>query len=222
MTVFAESRGGSSASSTGHVSFLEDTAKNKLIDPFNPNVNDELKPYDASAYQPANSGPLSIDYISNLRFGKQKSTGFDKVYYATLDRMVDHNAKDIYRPNFVQVTDKRGTNTGWHLTVLQNTQFKNGANELDGAELRFEHATLSTSGNGSQPVANQKIILTPGKSSAVLEAKSNQGMGTWVNRFGVDEKEGEMSVSLFVPAKAKKCQGEYQTSLTWTLSDSPI
>ena len=147
------------------------------------------------------------------------STGSDKVYYATFDRRVDHNAKDVYRPNFLQVTDKRGTNTGWHLTVLQNTQFKNGANELDGAELRFEHATLSTSGNGSQPVVN---YLDARKILSSFRSESKLRNGTWLNRFGVDEKEGEMSVSLFVLAKAKKCQGEYQTSLTWTLSDSPI
>ena len=42
------------------------------------------------------------------------------------------------RPNYVQVTDTRGTWDGWTLTVAESDQFQNTSGEkLTGAELSF-------------------------------------------------------------------------------------
>ncbi|MCO7181202.1 WxL domain-containing protein [Lactococcus formosensis] len=210
-TVLAD-EDGASMKSVGTISYVTDDSSVNPIDPMDPDPDDHENP---------TAGPLSIDYVSNLRFGEQKTTGTDMTYYAQLDEIIDSEGENIKRPNFVQVTDKRGSNAGWHLTVTQDGQFKSGANELAGAVLTLDNATLSTPNGGIEPTASQAIALTPGSASDVLDAKEEQGTGTWLNRFGADEEEAQSSVTLSVPGKTKKVQGEYKTSLTWTLTDTP-
>lgn len=223
-TVFADDepvKDGASMKSIGSISYVTDTDPVNPIDPVNPDPDNPITPDDPDDHEDPTSGPLSIDYVSNLRFGEQKTTGTDTTYYAQLDHITDSKGVSTDRPNFVQVTDKRGSNAGWHLTVTQDAQFKSGQEELNGAVLTLDHATLATPNDGKAPTASQNISLTPGKASDVLDAKADQGTGTWLNRFGNDEEEGKSSVSLSVPGKTKKVQGEYKTSLTWTLTDSP-
>lgn len=219
-TVLAE-EDGASMKSVGTISYVTDDSTVNPIDPMDPDPEKPITPTDPDDHERPTAGPLSIDYVSNLRFGEQKTTGTDMIYHAQLDEIIDSEGENIKRPNFVQVTDKRGSNAGWHLTVTQDGQFKSGANELAGAVLTLDNATLSTPNGGIEPTASQAIALTPGSASDVLDAKEDQGTGTWLNRFGADEEEGKSSVTLSVPGKTKKVQGEYKTSLTWTLTDTP-
>ncbi|WP_285141892.1 WxL domain-containing protein [Lactococcus petauri] len=219
-TVLAD-EDGASMKSVGTISYVTDDSSVNPIDPMDPDPEKPITPTDPDDHERPTAGPLSIDYVSNLRFGEQKTTGTDMIYHAQLDEIIDSEGETISRPNFVQVTDKRGSNAGWHLTVTQDGQFKSGANELAGAVLTLDNATLSTPNGGIEPTASQAIALTPGSASDVLDAKEDQGTGTWLNRFGADEEEGKSSVTLSVPGKTKKVQGEYKTSLTWTLTDTP-
>lgn len=223
-TVFADeepAKDGATMKSIGTISYVTDTDPVNPVNPINPDPDNPITPDDPDDHDDPTSGPLSIDYVSNLRFGEQKTTGSNTTYYAQLDHATDSNGAKVDMPNFVQVTDKRGSNTGWHLSVTQDAQFKSGEEELKGAALTLDHAVLSTPNDGVAPTASQAIKLTPGQASDVLDAKADQGTGTWLNRFGTDEEEGKSSVSLFVPGSTKKIQGEYKTSLTWILTDSP-
>lgn len=212
---------GASMKSIGSISYVIDNSPVNPIDPINPDPNNPITPDDPGDHEKPTSGPLSIDYVSNIKFGEQKTTGSDITYYAQLDHITDSKGTKNDRPNFVQVTDKRGTDVGWHLTVTQDEQFKNGKEELQGAVLSLNHSTLSTPNDGVAPTTNQSISLTPGKASTVLDAKVNQGTGTWLDRFGNDQSDGKTSITLSVPGKTKKIKGEYKSSLTWTLTDSP-
>lgn len=225
-TVFADdvtpsAADGATMKSIGTISYVTDDSAVTPIDPTNPDPEKPITPTDPGDHENPTPGPLSIDYVSNLRFGEQKTTGEDTTYYASLDKIVDSEGTEIERPNFVQVTDKRGSNAGWHLTVTEDAQFTSGSDELTGAALTLANGTLSTPNDGSEPTANQAIALTPGTASDVLDAQKDQGTGTWLDRFGTDEAAGKSSVSLVVPGKTKKVQGEYKTSLTWTLTDAP-
>lgn len=71
------------------------------------------------------------------------------------------------------------------------------------------------------PVKNP-IALDPGVSQDVATAEESKGSGTWAVRFGQDNEEGKQSISLEVPSTTTKAQGEYATTLTWKLTDSPI
>lgn len=192
------------------------------IDPTHPDMNHPITPEDPEEHDKPTSGSLSIDYISNLRFGEQKITGADTTYHAQLDQFTDSKGEAIARPNFIQITDVRDNKSGWRLTVTQDKQFQNENEELTGAVLKLNNAILTTPNDGVPPIASNNIALTPGSSTDILEAKTNQGTGTWLNRFGKDEEEGKLSISLSVPGETKKVQGEYKTSLTWILTDSPL
>lgn len=214
---------GASMKSIGTIEYVQDTDPVNPVDPINPDPSNPITPDDPGDHDPSTNGPLSIDYVSNIRFGQQKTTGTDKIYWAALDKVTDTNEhKKLNRPNFVQVTDKRGSNAGWHLTVTEDKQFLNGTDSLEGAVLKLDNATLSSPDEGNAPDASQAIELVPGVASDVMNAAANKGTGTWLDRFGNDEAAGEKSISLFVPGKSKKVQGEYKTSLTWTLTDSPL
>lgn len=212
---------GGQINSKGTINFLENTGKVDPTDPLNPDPENPVQPKDLDEHEEGTAGPLSIDYVSNIRFGEQKTSGKDEVYYAALDKLVDSKGNEVERPNFIQVTDKRGSNAGWHLTVTQNEQFKNGKESLKGAVLKLDNGTMSSADGGESPSASQGIALNPGMASDVANAKENQGTGTWADRFGKDEAAGKKSISLSVPGKTKKVKGEYKTTLTWTLTDSP-
>ncbi|WP_285015608.1 WxL domain-containing protein [Lactococcus garvieae] len=207
--------------SKGTISYVKDESPTNPVDPIDPETDNPITPTDPEDHEKPNAGALSIDYVSNLRFGEHKTTGSEMTYFAELDHMEDSSGKAIDRPNFVQVTDKRGSNAGWNLMVTQDSQFKNGNQELTGAALKLDNATLSTPNDGTEPTAQKSVELTVGEAVDVMSAQADQGTGTWVDRFGKDEEEGKTSVSLTVPGDTKKVQGEYGTSLTWTLTDTP-
>ncbi|WP_314066126.1 WxL domain-containing protein [uncultured Vagococcus sp.] len=176
-------------------------------------------------HEPSTKGPLSLNYVSNFQFGRQKANGNDMTYQVKPDRVVNAQGELIEVPNFIQITDHRGSNAGWSLMVKQNSPFKNGAHTLDGTEMVFSHPVLSSKSgsSASTPKATTQFTLTgTGESALVVAAKAEQGMGTWANRFGEDNQQAKSSVQLNIPGESKKVAGFYQTSLTWTLADTPV
>ena len=61
---------------------------------------------------------------------------------------------------FVQVTDNRGTESGWTLHVKQNGQFKTGKDqELKAAQIRLTNGTIVTPSESPKP-SNFKSTIT--------------------------------------------------------------
>lgn len=111
-TTIAAGNTGGSATSKGAVSFKANTNPTDPIDPTDP--TDPIDPTDP--VDPGTPGPLSLDYASNLNFDMNEISTKDEVYHATLVEVKDgESTREV--PNFVQVTDKRGTNAGWTLEV---------------------------------------------------------------------------------------------------------
>ncbi|WP_239257349.1 WxL domain-containing protein [Listeria ilorinensis] len=221
---------GGAMDSHGYVTFEQNTDPATPINPTDPTEpvgpKDPADPTDP--HEPGTAGPLSIDYVSNFHFGTQKASGKDQVYTASLDKVYKKtDGSEVQVPNFVQVTDNRGSNAGWHLTVKQNGQFKtSGSQELDGAQITLKNSHLNgtdmTDSSIQPTTASGDIVLDPsGAASDVMNAEVNKGMGTWLTSFGDDTTTGAKSVELFVPGKAKKEASDYSTTLTWTLTDTP-
>lgn len=202
---------------------VEYIKNNGGVDPVDP--TDPTKPIDPTdPVDPGTAGPLSIDYMSNIHFGQQEISGDDKVYYATLVDFTDDTGATVQRQNFIQVTDNRGSNVGWHLVVKQDQQLSNGSGqELAGAQLTLANGTMVGKTPGvDAPIANQQVTITPdGSASDVIDAQAHQGMGTWVDLFGQDNTAGANSISLSVPGKSEKYEGVYTGQLTWVLTDTP-
>ncbi|MGM2786765.1 WxL domain-containing protein [Bacillus cereus group sp. Bce018] len=225
-SAFAEKDGGT-LNSKAFIQFEKNTDTVDPINPINPDevvepIVDPNNPDDT--HEPGTAGPLSIDYVSNFNFETQKASGNNELYYAKLDNVKNKvtGAKSEV-PNFVQVTDNRGTNAGWKLTVKQNDQFKTADDkELTGATLTLKNGTLNSAAGSKAPTAAQNIALTPGQAFDVATAQEEEGMGTWTNSFGKSVEDGENSVELSVPGKTKKEQAKYTTSLTWELKDAPM
>lgn len=220
-----------SVNTTGDVTFKEDTTPVGPVDPTDPD-----KPIDPTNPVTPTNGPLSIDYASSFNFGEQKISAKDETYYASFDKVkvnTENTSLTGTRPNWVQVTDKRGTNAGWKLQVQQGAQFsttQNGTSkELKGAQIKIKNGTVATTtdNKATAPTASTEITLIPGTSSQagaaqdVMTAQSNQGMGTWVDAFG-SSTTGNKSISLSIPGVSEKVKdAKYTTQLTWLLNDTP-
>ncbi|AQY50292.1 cell surface protein [Listeria weihenstephanensis FSL R9-0317] len=212
---------GGTLGSKSDVTFTPNTSITTPVDPTNPGNPDPVVPVDPD-HPAGTAGPLSIDYISNIHFGEQEISGNNEVYKAQLDQIkvgASETIKDI--PNYIQITDNRGSNAGWHLTVKQDGQFVNGGSELTGAVLSFENPSLASAAESDAPTAGDFTLDPAGTSSDVMSADEEQGMGTWVEMFGADATEGAESIKLSVPGKTAKTPGKYEATLTWELTDTP-
>lgn len=210
------------------VTFTQDTSPTSPVNPTDPTKPvtpvDPADPNDP--HSPGNAGPLGIDYVSNFHFGSNVINDEDMIYYAKLDNVIQAGST-VQVPNFVQITDKRGLNVGWKLTVKQNGQFKttDGNNtELVNAQLQMVKATTNSVLSPTLAPATLPINLDPTGviSSTVATAAPTTGMGTWTMAFGADNTAGVEGVSLHVPLATSKVKDvAYRTSLTWNLEDAP-
>ena len=85
----------------------------------------------------------------------------------------DNAGADQEGPNFVQVSDNRGTETGWTLKVKQNGQFKTEANqELTAAKVTLSNGRVVSASQSAKPTtAPATIELNPtGAESVVMVA----------------------------------------------------
>lgn len=195
---------------------------------------------------------FNITWVSNFRFNKTNSDGsFEPILLngngmqlwakgtkLTLN-MVDEDGqltgeKKVYQniPNFVQVTDNRGTANGWHLTVsrteFEGTDEEGAKQTLAGAELTLNDQHIYGPEGVAAPQGNEgKVVKIGQDNESVLTAAKGAGTGTWSLNFGDANKEDgtlvdKTGVKLLIPASAQpKANVEYKSELTWTLTDGP-
>lgn len=226
--------------SNGSVEFIPNTDPINPVDPENPDPEKPVTPIDPTdpekPVNPGTDGPLSIDYASSLDFGVNKISNKNETYYARAQKFT--NREDS--ANYVQISDNRGNNAGWTLTVKQNGDFKATSDTLNdtltGAKISLSSPTVKSNAQNVQaPTATSLIELDPnGSEQVVMAAKANAGAGTWIDSFGKVEKVSETdkdgkqvesnvtkAVALEVPGSTPKDAVKYQTTLTWTLTDTP-
>ncbi|OQO72578.1 cell surface protein [Enterococcus faecalis] len=238
LTVFAEEK---QYTSKGFIEFIPDDRPTNPIDPNKPDPNKPVFPWDPITPNhnpnPGTEGPLSLDYASSIDFGKNKITNKDEIYYAEAQYLwnKDHTVRDesSARPNYVQVTDNRGTNAGWSLYVKQDQQLYNEQTEnkeLKGSQIILSEGVAVSEAEGiSRPVTSE-VSLVPGKSSLIMKAEKNSGAGTWIERFGTIEEvqiNGEKllknkAIKLFVPGATPKDAVQYKSKLLWSLINVPM
>lgn len=224
-----------SYSSKAGIQFVPNTDPTNPVDPENPDrPTHPIDPTDPNGPQPGTSGPLSIDFASSIDFGKNKISNKDETYYANPQHLIfdDGSEKDV--PNYIQITDNRGTNAGWTLKVRQESQLRNDFTknkELTGAEITLSESRAISNQPGLGAVAPKvyNVVLVPGSSANVMVASDGKGGGTWLDVFGkLDEKKVEnkkvlknSSISLFIPGSTPKDAVKYMSKLTWMLSEVP-
>lgn len=233
----AQAADGGVYGSKGIVEFEPGDEPTSPVDPENPDPQTPVIPSTPDPEFPVNPGtpgPLSIDYASHLSFGHNKITNKDMIYYADAQGFSGGAIAGEYRGNYVQVTDKRGTLTGWTLTVKQDGQFSSEsakkAKELKGAEIRLTNSVAETVATDAElPTVVDAVLDPSGSEQLIMSAADGQGDLTWVDRFGEAEAmevEGKVvqknkAVTLSLPGATSKEAVKYTTSLIWTLTDTP-
>ncbi len=140
---------------------------------------------------------------------------------------------------YAQISDVRGTNTGWTLSVT-GSAFKDSstpAKTIPGAELTIPKSTVSSATSTAQAPTGYDsvtISMTGGAAVPVMAAKDmqtatptnfndDQGIGTWTDSFGSQAVSATdtSKPKLSIPKNVVVADGTYQSTLTWTLSDTP-
>lgn len=215
---------GGSYDSKGIITFTPNTDPTKPVDPTAPSKPAKpIDPTDPAGPSGGMSGPLSVDYASSLDFGTPKITSQDEVYKAKPQKYLDENNIERTGPNYVQVTDNRGTELGWKLQVKQNGQFQTAdAQELTGAELVFKNGQVATASASAKPTGAETIIADPdGDLQDVMIAKNGEGAGTYLLSWGRDAATAAESIELSVPGSTTKYKKQYSTTFTWVLTEAP-
>ena len=233
------------------VKFIPDDSTTNPVDPTDPtNPVDPVDPTDpTNPVDPGTKGPLSLDYASSFDFGVQKITSTDKTYQAKAQQ-VKKGGTIVNVPNYAQVTDNRGTQAGWKLSVKQNGQFKDSkSKELAGATINIANGSLNTASQDKVSIVIPSFTLdAAGASQDVMQAQPGEGAGTFVYSMGKPDNIAEnkdalanptntksfdaagkvegprfetSDVTLKVPGKSVKMADTYSTTMTWTLSDTP-
>lgn len=204
----------STANSTNHIVFEAGEEVTNPIDPTNPdnpNPSDPIDPTDPTNPGTGNEGSLTIDYVSNIEFGTQKTASGTMIYHAQNEHP------------FVQVTDKRGTGAGWNLTA-KATEFKNtdGSKVLKGAELTFKNGVLKTQTENISPSPeNKDVTFSNSDAHVMMNAKESTGRGTWVNVFSGELGNNE-NVQLKVLPGTADTNVDYKATINWELADAPM
>jgi hypothetical protein len=207
--------------STGSITYTPSTDPTDPVNPTDPTQPTSPQNPDGTLPNPGTAGPLSIDFASSFDFGTQKITSSDMSYTAAAQKFADGTTG----PNYVQVTDNRGTLSGWSLSVTQNAQFSTGGtgtgSTLDGAQMMLTKAKIVSASATPADISQGSTILTPGtQSGIILGATNGNGAGTNLLDFG-DASTADTAVVLGVPGATTKLSQAYTTDLTWTLSDTP-
>ncbi|EYT94387.1 WxL domain-containing protein [Enterococcus mundtii] len=209
---------------TIEVSYIYETANVTPVDPLDPEI--EIDPENKPEL-PEDQGLLSIDFASTFNFGTQAISIHDQTYYAQPQRLLNEygTVKETEeRPNYVQISDRRpeSERNGWELAVTQKEQFKGEENQvLNGASISLSNQQVVSAQGGTAPgLQSVPCELIPGNRRTLLKAQGNEGVGTWIYRFG-DAETAKESVALNVPKGANPEAISYSTTLTWELSAVP-
>jgi len=201
---------------TGTVRFTASTDIISPVDPTNPGEEVTIPGFPT----PGTNGPLSIDWASSFDFGSVPITSAAIETFAAPQVVVSATGVQSEVPNFVQVSDLRGTLAGWTLSVQQSAQFATSDDDvLTGAGislLNLQHASTSTD---ALTIAGN-TTLVPGTSVNVMSAAAGYGAGTHVLRFG-DQTTRAASVRLDIPANTPILAATYTTDLVWSLASVP-
>lgn len=182
------------------------------VNPKNPDLepNNPIDPTDPDNSGTGKKGPLSVDYISNLKFGQHKISG----------KTITYNV--LNEDPFIQVTDLRGAGDGWKLSAKMSP-FKSKENqELKGASLSIKRGQVKagSSTNISAPPFNSDVVFNNSENKLVMSAKDKAGRGTWLTVWSGKDQANE-SIQLNVLAGTPEANTDYTSAITWSLEDAP-
>lgn len=152
------------------------------------------------------SGDLTMDYLPNLFF-EDGHLSDEKAEYSLVNT----------HP-FIQVSDYRGSDKGWQISVQSSKLTSKDGDEIRGANIHFNKAQIKTMDDNTSdaPTLNSTMVATNQTTTNLLTATKDTGRGTWLATF-----ENKHAITLEVPANEGKVNHTYKLTLTWLLADTP-
>lgn len=207
------------------VTYIYDLEEIPPLDPLFPDesIDPENKPD-----LPIDQGLFSIDFASQIEFGRKTISTQERSYEANPQRILNEDGSvndEETRPNYVQISDRRadGERNNWQLAVRQVGNFAtDDGQELIGANLRFENQQLNSSRGDVreelQPATSTTLL--PDERQVLFEIPANEESSTWFYLLG-DENTAGNSVILDVPRGTNPTADRYATRLVWEISSVP-
>lgn len=194
------------ATTTGTVTFQDDTSATAPVDPTSPNI--PLTPADPNNPATNNTGTLTLDVApKSIDFGTVTTSNAAKTY----------NATGTYY-QYLQVSDKRTTANGWQVNVKQDRTLTNDSNNhvLTGAVIHLPKGTPRNSLNEPASAADANLVT-----NAVSVSNSDQVVFNAANLASVGKATSTTTwnanaVTLSIPKLTARV-GNYTNSLVWTL-----
>ncbi|CAM3216222.1 WxL domain-containing protein [Vagococcus fessus] len=172
---------------------------------------------------PETSGPLMINLAPNFDFGDHEI----KVGAMSLENESVIKSEDdaVNYTSYVQVTDVRGGQKGWTLS-LDTTALTSGEENLDATYIKVNDKRIISNSEGLEsfaPVTAVEKIEFNKKGQEIMTADAQKGGGTWSMVFGKEDIQSTQSnsgVTLEIPAadSIKVAASDYTSTLTWNLT----
>lgn len=147
---------------------------------------------------------------NNLNFGVHPiQTKDDEIWTAH----VDGNSANPLQTGKIRIEDTRTSTKAWQLKVAQSNPWSSRQRPLTNARLDISLGALSTNFQNYSALYNQTIQMTPNTQMTLMTLNPTTAAGYVelpLNQF-----------QLFVPKNTPKQLGTYQTTLQWTLSNTP-
>lgn len=175
--------------------------------------------------QPGNNGNdskalLKLVWATDFDFDSHTISSKQESYAAK--QLATKNSKFI--PAYTEVSDKRAVQTGWNLSVKQDSDFiGTKGSTLKGAQLKLADPAVSELANGDISTITHQGNTLSDQNSTVMDAKQGTMPGNYFASFqgtANTTNHTDDGVSLTVPANAALAD-TYTTTLTWTLSNAP-
>lgn len=208
-----------SSYTNSNIKLSPNTSEKNIVNPLNPYekivVVDNLNKKIMLKHGP--EGSLTIDYVSNFKFKDIYASNKDISVSAIPQEAYDSKNKRIQIPNFIQVSDTRGINGSWQVTVKQISNMITNSSkypELKGATFSLNNIKHTTTGSFKVKTKSH-IILTLGEEQVVMHANSGEGSGTNIVYWDSE------NVQLNIPGSIAKLNKKYYSELIWSISDTP-
>lgn len=175
------------------------------------NPTGEVDKWDGNNQGTGNLGPLSVDYVPNITFGKQPVHQENHIFSA------------LNEESFIQVTDTRGESAGWVLKAqLAPFVSLNKKEVLKSAILIISEGIVMpvSDDNVSDAPKSIKAILDDGEKHEVLNAEDGAGRGSWSVRWD-GQDDGNNKWYLVVKKGSAKKNTSYRGTISWTLENIP-
>lgn len=191
-----------------------------VLDPSTPEIPyvPESESSDPTDVTTGETGPLTLDFVSNIEFSEQEVSEKAQIY------------KTVTLRPFIQVTDRRGSGKGWKVTARVGSFTTEGdasVDSLKGSVITLLNGDVNSNNTVTPPseIKNPVVLETEASiSSDIVEASEGEGMGSWITHWFPKANEEDdaknSNVTLTVPGGVATT-GTHTAEITWTLEVTP-